>query len=376
MGSRQRFAFVDGLRGIAACAVVLFHVSLFTLFESPAGASIPAFVQTAVGWGCYGVCVFFVISGFVIFYAIGNQQVGGRFALRFIGRRSVRLDPPYWVAIVVTLGLEWFLASRGRGEFEAPTARVVAAHLVYAQGVLDMQHLAVGIWTLCIEVQFYLFALAAAWMMQVRRARSTGAAIELLLCFVASLAVFTSIDHGPNPHALLSPDRSLLPWLCLFGLGVLPWLMLERKVSAWPMVVLLGCVAVRLVASFEKELLVGALTGVVLVAAIRRDALGRWLAAAPFQFFGRISYSLYLIHFPVTSLTKWAVHEVMAESARAGWVTYVVSLAMSIGVATGMHHALEGPCTRFARRLFAMSAEHVLGRPGVFDTPGADARGA
>src|SRR5207244_937357 len=80
----------------------------------------------------------------------------GGFALR----RSIRLDPPYWTAIVFVLALHVLGPLTGivpspYGE-APPQASQILTHLFYAQDILGFEHLSLGFWTLCIEVQFYL----------------------------------------------------------------------------------------------------------------------------------------------------------------------------------------------------------------------------
>ena len=91
----KRLPFIDALRGIAAMWVVIFHIGeggqIATL-----QAVIPAWFNSAFfKSGHFGVPIFFVLSGFVIAHAIGSVRVDGRYALRFITRRRLRLDPPY-----------------------------------------------------------------------------------------------------------------------------------------------------------------------------------------------------------------------------------------------------------------------------------------
>src|SRR6476619_3658253 len=98
-----RIQSIDGLRGIAALLVVLFHLHL-------------AVSRTATDWlwfpidwiaknGDKGVDIFFVISGFVIAMSVSKGARTFGYFGRFILRRSIRLDPPYWSAILLELVL-------------------------------------------------------------------------------------------------------------------------------------------------------------------------------------------------------------------------------------------------------------------------------
>src|ERR1019366_7007946 len=105
-----RFAFIDALRGLAALSVVLFHAK--------EGNHTPDMFSLMPGWiaalfdnGNLGVAVFFVLSGFVISHSIYAERVSAPFAGRFMLRRSLRLDPPYWAAIALSLGFAFLSAT-------------------------------------------------------------------------------------------------------------------------------------------------------------------------------------------------------------------------------------------------------------------------
>jgi peptidoglycan/LPS O-acetylase OafA/YrhL len=98
--SGNRFVMVDSLRGIAALWVVFYHAyeghHMTRLAEY-----LPTFVVTVIANGDLGVAIFFVLSGFVIAHSVSRQTVDVRFMGRFILRRSVRLDIPYWFSMLL-----------------------------------------------------------------------------------------------------------------------------------------------------------------------------------------------------------------------------------------------------------------------------------
>lgn len=90
------------MRGLAALAVVLFHAvegKHIPLLQ----AAMPSWCESLIRHGHLGVAVFFVLSGFVISHSLNDIRVTFPVAGRFMVRRSIRLDPPYWAAIVVAL---------------------------------------------------------------------------------------------------------------------------------------------------------------------------------------------------------------------------------------------------------------------------------
>ena len=109
MATKKRFAELDGLRGIAAMLVVLFHY----YYNFYAGGY-NAFEGVQVGLfslGKVGVDIFFMISGLVIFWSLDRVRTVGEFAYA----RFARLFPAYWVGVIVTFSVVSYFGLRGGG---------------------------------------------------------------------------------------------------------------------------------------------------------------------------------------------------------------------------------------------------------------------
>src|SRR5258706_8140579 len=151
-----RFTFVDALRGIAALNVVLFHAvgghHIPALF-----AAMPAWLQAILEHGDVGVAVFFVLSGFVIAHSLRPEGLTAADVGRFMLRRSIRLDPPYWAAIVTTMALSVLASAMVKDRtVDHFTTIQVAEHILYLQELLKIKEINPVFWTLCMEIQFYL----------------------------------------------------------------------------------------------------------------------------------------------------------------------------------------------------------------------------
>src|SRR6185369_2896956 len=149
-----RFEFVDGLRGLAALGVVLPHV--LGLFAHPQQRGLSSFFLYLAGFGRAGVEVFFVVSGFAIAYSMRNTSSEKLSLGRFILRREVRLDPPYWAAMLWVAFVEVFRASVTHNPIVLPSLGKVIAHLLYLQDILGLGQFNPVFWTLCLEFQLYL----------------------------------------------------------------------------------------------------------------------------------------------------------------------------------------------------------------------------
>lgn len=164
--TRPRLALLDGLRLLAALAVVLFHWTAWHHGHwgphgEPAAEAWPWLSQFS-SVGALGVQLFFIISGFVILLSSF-----GKSPARFIGSRVGRLYPAYWVAVLATSALT-FLIWPEMGTERTPAD--VPANLTMFQGGMGVGHIDGVYWTLWVEMKFYLWILAFTLIgMTVRR---------------------------------------------------------------------------------------------------------------------------------------------------------------------------------------------------------------
>lgn len=141
--TRNRLLQVDALRGLAAIAVVLFHFStrfqnLFTTARPP---------SFSVPWGHYGVNLFFIISGFVIFMTLERATR----PMDFIVSRFSRLYPAYWASILLT-----FLVTRTLGlPMKVVDLTTALKNFVMFHGLFGVPHVDGVYWTLEVELLFY-----------------------------------------------------------------------------------------------------------------------------------------------------------------------------------------------------------------------------
>jgi len=162
----RRLDYIDSVRGIAALAVVYFHLALLlrTAGRSPWDF---VFFTDIVDAGKLGVVAFFIVSGMVIPHSLTREAANP--IKRFAVRRFFRLYPAYWLSALLALlglylmdGKDWpgpFFLWRGDGAPVWSTFLVNLAMLQRFLGVPDM----IGLyWTLQVELIFYLLC-ALVW---------------------------------------------------------------------------------------------------------------------------------------------------------------------------------------------------------------------
>jgi hypothetical protein len=337
---------VDGLRGFAALAVVLPHAVGLFVFAGAGGLS--ALMVRLSAFGHRGVEVFFALSGFVIAFSLRRTHLSPRGIGRFILRRSLRLDPPYWVALGLFCAFVLLRGVMTGKPAELPSGPHLLSHLLYLQDLLGYGQVNVAFWTLCIEFQFYL---AFAVLLGLAQALSRRLGREGVLPLFFSALFVLSLAWPARLLDAKSLTSWLLPHAYIFLAGALTWWALEGRLprAVWFAftAVLWGLFLWRL----DSRLFVTAATTSALYLAGQRQRLQDWLAARPFQYLGRISYSLYLVHVPLCMLLLAVKVRVAPSSDGVALAFLGVVFAASIAAAHVLYTWVEAPCLEWTRRL-------------------------
>ncbi|MGE0641513.1 MAG: acyltransferase family protein [Thermoanaerobaculia bacterium] len=349
LASPGRFHLVDGLRGLAALWVLSFHLVAPPLAGGLVeGFALPIRALTAHGW--LGVQTFFVLSGFVIAHSLRNVSTSPDFLARFVARRSVRLDPPYWMAIAAAVCSiyfsNWIIPER---TLRLPGPGEIASHLVYLQEILGYEQLVDVFWTLCIEFQLYLVLAVLLVLGQLtgrvlRSARTRQVIGWLFLATTIAMSLLSTLAPG-------GPTKVwFFPYWYQFFLGALTyWTIMGRSSRA--SLVLLGCAVLGAgLLSRPDQPLASLGTASILYLAGRTGSLGTWLSSRPFRFLGAISYSLYLTHTLVFSrgcnlMTR------LGYLPGNEWPAAIVLVAAALLVATIWNRLFERPSLKWSRKI-------------------------
>lgn len=345
-----RLAFIHGLRGIAALAVALFHCYDSTPVADHVMATIPSFADYVIRRGFLGVDLFFVISGFVISLTLYRRLATfGEFG-RFFFRRQLRLDPPYWTAIALSIGSA-LLVNHLRPLTGAPVPGVgaVIAHLFYLQDFLGIKDIVGVFWTLCLEIQFYLFF--GAVILRFQKSSVSGPTIGwvMLPLYILSIACFWNLV--PSLRGLFLPR-----WFEFFT-GVILFLFWRQQVSRAQLLVYQGTLLLMVLANPPTDNGMAWITtatvlviSIVFAIAAQTGGIRTWLDTPLLRYFGNISYSLYLMHAVVgIRLLKLIVHP--DDSAAQAWALYAVGVLLSIAAADLVYRLIERPSMNLSHRL-------------------------
>jgi len=357
---------IDGLRGVAAIGVVIHHIIWFTPWDSFGSDAATEWVYRVGYWGKCGVPIFFVISGFVIAHSLRKAVVTPAFVGKFFLRRSMRLDPPYWfsIASVILINFACILWSTIEAPTGLPTFGQLVAHVFYLQNILGYKNISVGFWTLCIEIQFYMLFVV---MLGTAQSISRQYLSRHLSRYSSFSQIATTNPTAASPSALIAVfapvmfvslftftyfeelDDWFLRYYCLFCLGaclsacrndMLP------KAVAW---IALALFAIRIGIEYQRGVFSGLMVGLLIMFADYRNALNTWLMSRVWQYFGKISYSLYLIHYPVAHLVMHIGKQYTGNNVSMIYVWMTISLVASVAAAAILFRLVEAPSMALAQ---------------------------
>lgn len=281
--ANARLLGLDALRGLAAVAVVLYHFGVrVTELYPETGAPLRVFEP-----GQYGVQLFFIISGFVIYMTLRRANLR-----RFVTSRFIRLYPIYWLCLLLTAGAMALVELPGR---EVTLAQVLV-NITMFQAFVGVSAVDGAYWTLAAELSFYMQVAALYYVGMLKGRR----AVPVLYGWLGASAAVMLGDKALAGHSIGDFFHLLtlvpgLVWMPLFiaGIGLFRIWSGDNGVQAWALPV----AAVAAMALLDVE--VAAMSGVMLLAVVAaiwsRMRLPRW-GERTLKFLGNISFPLYLIH--------------------------------------------------------------------------------
>lgn len=356
--SSRRFEFLDGLRGIAALAVILFHFN--GTLKDHGIFVIPAPIDFLYELGHYGVQIFFVLSGFVIAYSLRNEKISAFFCLQFFVKRSIRLDPPYWLIIALMVGLS-FLGNLifDKKEESLVTSSEVLMNLIYLPDFFRISRILPVAWTLCIEIQFYmcfvLLLLIYQFLMQkIYQNREVSLHRSFVFHFLFGFFMIFSILQNTSWALLPSIPGLFIPYWYSFFIGCMAcWTILNM---IHPSVFWIYCAGIASFCLVQESMDALAVLAIVLmiyfVAAMNglHHALTSWF----FQYSGKISYSLYLIHWPIGMKfidinLRFFGHKI--DSFWTASLLMMLSFAVTFLAAHVFYYLIESPSLRMSQTI-------------------------
>ena len=325
---------IDGLRFLAIMSVIAFHVRSICSYHfhaSPQGLTIEGDpINDIFAVGNYGVSLFFAISGFILSLPFARQYLcdGNRVGLReYYVRRVTRIEPPY----VIQLALMFLLCALvlrhlpshpnlyQNDAWAGFALKHVLASLVYADAFIYGVHPYPNLvlWSLAIEVQFYLLAPFLARVFKIRGARSRRMLLAglILLLPLAIWNVAGFVGHSYQIYFSLAGNLQFF----LVGFLLADLYVLDRPATAvrtfkWDVLLLLAAVAIVCLRNcFWLDFILPGLIFICFQAAFCGTLAFRCLGNPWITTVGGMCYTIYMYHWLMISVLvrvtgRWQTH--------------------------------------------------------------------
>ena len=353
--SQQRFTVLDGLRGVAAVAVVLSHANL--------ELRLPYLLP-----GAYlAVDFFFVLSGFVIAHAYESALEGRRLTgVAFLKLRAIRLGPLAYLGTLIGLAVVLLVpGAMGAGAKSSPQFPViVTTSLLFlpniVPGIVVMYPLNPPLWTLLYElIANVAYAIAAPRL-------STKALALVLVVAAPPMVLATFGPHGANYAGFARVTYPFFAGVFLHRV----WRAGKRAPAVHPMVLTAilvtaffipgGTPHLRSIVDVSCILVVFPLLVWIGASSIPR---GFWKRACELS--GEASYPLYVIHFPLVMLAALFLLRVPDHLAVFAFLV-VMTTALAV-LAIWLSRVFARPARAALQRAFSGTAP----RPAAADLPSA-----
>lgn len=313
---------INSLRGLAATAICFYHFVLSTAnyVETP-------WVRTVFYYAQYGVPLFFVISGIVLPLALLKNEYQLQHWVTFMTKRLVRLEPPYLVSLLLATAYLIFQTYRHTGLLEFSGSNFLL-HLGYLIPFVEGQKWINPIyWSLAVEFQFYLFlSLAFIGLKQPFFSRRFLVYILMLAaCFISNEKAF------------------IFRWLPLFLVGIV-YVLKQHKIIDLKEYLLVSLVSFGLiyyVLDFPNLCVAIFTLSMVHYFPNYNPKFSNWL--------GKISYSLYLIHFIIgQALVNFLSHTYRLPYQKI--LVILLAYALSVFAAWLLYKWVEKPSKEASAR--------------------------
>ena len=359
----QRDAMLDRMRGGAALAVVLFHYFHKGPKEGWMLTQPIAVLSDIASYGYLGVHLFFMISGYVIMMTAQHSSLR-----LFMASRVSRLVPAFWICALLTVLIEWSVASAPFHLESWPQwwANMTLVPSWFGQPAIDGAY-----WSLASEINFYLWVALLIALGQLAR-------IETILLFWLGLSCVNALRPMYPLQLYLN-----VHWAPLFASGAFFFLVRQsgwtrlRRLAIGLALVLACAYAWRENGSLggwqdllslshgRNHLAVMALV-MAFFAAFLRLANSSQVSAptSGSEWMGRLTYPLYLIHQNAGyALFNAAVALGWVAAIGRGWISLGL-IVLSLGLAWLVNVAVEQRCGPALRHLIAGQRRTNAGRHG------------
>jgi peptidoglycan/LPS O-acetylase OafA/YrhL len=355
-----QFGLINLLKAGAAQLIVLHHLAFYGPMADHVRAILPELIDWLATSARIAVQVFLVISGFLVAKSLApTGRPGLSDPLGAIWRRYAKLAPPFMVATLVA-ALASHLASNWmtHGSISEPaTLNQLGAHALLLHGVLGYPSLSAGAWYVAIDFQLYALMAVVLWLAgRLAGQRSLPWLMPLLTMLGVTLSLLYFNLNGDW-------DNWAPYFFGSYGLGLLAWWAsdLRRKPAAVALLVVMGLLPTlaALTLNFRSRIALALLVACVLFLFGRVKTTSDGRAWSLVNGVGKISYSIFLIHFPVCLLINAAFTRFVSAEPMLQLLGMLLAWGASLAAGAIFHRWVEVPLGRVVQ----FATEQIAVRP-------------
>ncbi|MEI9938366.1 MAG: acyltransferase [Pseudomonadota bacterium] len=342
----SRLPFLDLLRALASQAIVWHHLAFYGPLSDSAREVASSLIDALSHHARLAVQVFFVVSGYLTAVGLKKREPKTlRELAALVASRYRRIGLPYLGAMLLAIcanevARHWMdhpsISAR-------PSAGQLLAHVFLVHDLVGYEPLSAGIWYLAIDLQLAVMVGLVFWL----SARALGPERgswggRLVLALLGALSLFW---FNRLPHL----DRVAIYFVGAYALGLIAaWAQAGtiRRRFFWGYALL---VVIAIAIDFRSRLLVALSTALILTIAAHFGWLARWPRSRVIEWFARISYSLFLVHFPVSLVANALWSSYVPNSPWLSLLGMFAAYTLSMAVAVLFHYEVERRLMRVGR---------------------------
>jgi peptidoglycan/LPS O-acetylase OafA/YrhL len=346
---QRQFGLINLLKAGAAQLIVLHHLAFYGPMADAARPLMPSIIDWLDHNGRIAVQAFLVISGFLVAKSLSPSGLPGiGNPLGTIWRRYIKLAPPFIVAMFLAIGASalartWMVHDSISAP---PNMSQLAAHVLLLHSVLGYESLSAGAWYVAIDFQLYALITCLLWV----GGRIAGnRPMPWLMPLLVTLGVSISLLY-------FNRDADFDVWAPYFfgsyGLGILAWWASDPRrpfVATFSLLLMMVVPAVLALAlDFRSRIAVASVVACFLFL-YGRTRLSTYASSgwSVINYLGKISYSIFLVHFPVCLVVNAAFTRFVPDDAYLQGAGVVWAWAASVASGAVFHHWVEAPLGRF-----------------------------
>jgi peptidoglycan/LPS O-acetylase OafA/YrhL len=357
---RTEFGLINLLKAGAAQLIILHHLAFYGPMSDHVRPLLPALIDWLGGSARIAVQVFLVISGFLAAKSLSpSGHAGLSDPLGAMARRYVKLAPPFLVATLAAAAASALAATwMAHDSISAPaTLNQLGAHALLLHGVLGYPSLSAGAWYVAIDFQLYALMVLALWLAgRLAGKRRLPALMPLLVALGIALSLlYFNLDADWDNWA---------PYFFgSYGLGLMAWWASDSRRNpgavSWLAAMALLPALAALVMEFRSRIALALIVACVLFLWGRVKTASDGRAWQVVNGLGRISYSVFLIHFPVCLLVNAAFTRFIPAEPVLQALGMLIAWSASLAAGAVFHRWVEVPLGRMVH----LAAAKIVARP-------------